>query len=125
MELWYESGQINFLQYLNLISPKKKQLLPLKVIWTIFYGFFLLPLTLLLALAAFLIVNALVFSIFAIFTLVLPFMGICEGNNLHLFPTEAVVEDHGMLAGLLVVVLLYPLLYFVNLCQFLHRAFVL
>jgi hypothetical protein len=49
----------------------------LKVLWTIFYGFILLPLTLVLSMAGFLIVNALVFSIFAIFTLVLPFMGIC------------------------------------------------
>jgi hypothetical protein len=117
IEFWYETSSCTLLRVLLMFSPPSQLFWPLRWLWIAFFSLTLYPLFVMVALTLAVGTVAVIVSFALILSVLLPFVSLCTGNNMDLFPNSILREQFGCCVSLIIVILLYPLFYILDLVQ--------
>lgn len=92
-----------------------------KALWIIGFSLSFYPLVVALGIALALATIGILLALGFVLTLVVPFTELC-GGSLSLCPNSQLAEHCGCCIALLVVIIFYPLIYFLNLVQLLYEV---
>ena len=92
-----------------------------RTLWIMFFTITLYPLLVITALILALIAGTLILGLAILLSLFAPFLALCGGNGMDLCPNYQLSNHLGCCIAFLIVLLLYPIIYLINLAQIIYE----